>query len=152
MSTETIISVFSINLNTEEISVIYFSAGKKEMAYKAGDITEGKVTGIQPYGAFVALDSHSSGLIHISEISDGFVKDISRYVTVGETVRVKVIEYDPSTHQAKLSLKALQKAHSRNRRRPAVNKPSMPPMKIGFRSIAVHMDEWVKEAEKTILK
>ncbi|HCK88943.1 MAG TPA: RNA-binding protein [Erysipelotrichaceae bacterium] len=119
--------------------------------YKSGDIVEGKVTGIQPYGAFVALDNHASGLIHISEISDGFVKDISRFVSIGETVRVKVMEYDPATSQARLSLKALQKTHSRNRRRPAVNKAVLPPMRIGFRSIANHMDEWVKTAEKTIL-
>jgi glucose-6-phosphate isomerase/general stress protein 13 len=121
------------------------------MYCKPGQIIEGKVTGIQPYGAFVSLDGHTTGLIHISEISDGFVRDISHFVSVGDIVRVKIMEYDPATSQARLSLKALQKTHSRNRRRPAVNKAVLPPMRIGFRSIANHMDEWVKAAEKTIL-
>ena len=52
------------------------------MPYQIGQTVEGKVTGIQPYGAFVMLDRHTSGLIHISEISDGYVRDISRFVKV----------------------------------------------------------------------
>jgi general stress protein 13 len=122
------------------------------MKYHIGQIVEGKVTGIQPYGAFVSLDSHTSGLIHISEISDGFVKDISRFVQIGETVRVKIIDYDAARHQARLSLKALQKPRVRHTRRPMPDhRASLPSMKIGFRSIAEHMDEWVEEAQKNIL-
>ncbi len=120
------------------------------MNYKIGQIVEGKITGIQPYGAFVSLDSVTSGLIHISEISDGFVKDISRFVEVGEVVRVKIIDYDPRANQARLSLKALNRTHARNRRRTVVQKPVLPPMRIGFRSVQDHMDEWIKEAEERI--
>ena len=116
------------------------------MNYRNGQIAEGKVTGIQPYGAFVALDSHTNGLIHISEISDGYVKDISRFVHVGETVKVKILEYDPRTGQARLSLKAVRRTHTRNRRRPVATKASLPPMKLGFRSIAAKMPEWIEEA------
>ena len=122
------------------------------MNYKTGQIAEGKVTGIQPYGAFVALDGHTTGLIHISEISDGFVRDISRFVHVGETVRVKIMEFDPHSNQAKLSLKAVRRTHTRNRRRPVMTKASLPPMKIGFQSIASNMNQWIREAEKDLLK
>ena len=118
------------------------------MEYRAGQIVEGRVTGIQPYGAFVSLDRFASGLIHISEISDGFVKDINRYVRIGEIVRVKIIDYDPETNHAKLSLKALHRMHTRNRKKPNIHKASMPVMKIGFRSIAEHMDEWIRKAEE----
>ena len=122
---------------------------KWTMNYQIGQIAEGKVTGIQPYGAFVALDKHTSGLIHISEISDGFVKEIDRFVKVGDTVRVKIIDFDPEAQQAKLSLKALQKNHARNRRRSAPHyKAVLPQMKIGFQSIADQMDAWIEEAEK----
>lgn len=121
------------------------------MTYKIGQIVEGKVTGIQPYGAFVSLDHVTTGLIHISEISDGFVKDISRFVTVGETVKVKIIDFDQKSHQARLSLKALQKQRTRNRRRPIQQKASLPIMKLGFQSIHDAMDGWMKEAETTIL-
>lgn len=118
------------------------------MTYKTGQITEGKVTGIQPYGAFVALDGHTSGLIHISEISDGFVKDIERFVSVGETVRVKIIDFDPKMNQAKLSLKALHRSRVRNRRRPVVSRASLPPGKIGFRTIEENMKRWIAEAQE----
>ena len=53
------------------------------MSYQIGQIVEGKVTGIQSYGAFVSLDPKTSGLIHISEISDGFVRDVGLFVHVG---------------------------------------------------------------------
>ena len=121
------------------------------MTYKTGQIVEGKITGIQPYGAFVSLDRYTNGLIHISEISDGFVRDIGRFVFVGETVKVKIIDFDRNTNQAKLSLKALHKTHSRNRKKPVIHKPSMPPMKLGFRSVEANMERWIEEAEKNIL-
>ena len=116
--------------------------------YKPGQIVEGKVTGIQPYGAFVALDRRVNGLIHISELSDGYVRDIGRFVKIGEIVKVKIIDFDSFTNQAKLSLKAVHKPHSRARRRPAASQPSLPPMRIGFQSISTRMDEWIAEAKK----
>jgi predicted RNA-binding protein with RPS1 domain len=118
------------------------------MTYQTGQIVEGKVTGIQPYGAFVSLDKHVSGLIHISEISDGYVRDISRFVQIGDTVRVKIIDFDPKTSQARLSLKALNHTHARTHRRPLNRvRASLPEMKIGFQSIADHMDAWIAEAK-----
>ena len=122
------------------------------MTYKTGQIVEGKVTGIQPYGAFVALDGHTSGLIHISEISDGFVKDIERYVSVGDIVRVKIIEFDPAMNQAKLSLKALHKPRVRNRRSPGVGKAALPPSVIGFDTIKKNMKRWIATAQEEMKK
>ena len=122
------------------------------MKYKTGMIIEGKVTGIQPYGAFVALDNQNTGLIHISEISDGFVKDISKYVQVGDQIKVKIIDFDKKHHQARLSLKALNKPRVRKTRHPhTYQKPTLPPSKLGFQSIATRMDKWIQEAQNTIL-
>ena len=70
------------------------------MQYRIGQIVEGTITGIQPYGAFVSLDEETSGLIHISEISEGFVKDVNHFVHVHDRVKVKIIDFDKSTHQA----------------------------------------------------
>ena len=74
-----------------------------------GDIVDVTITGIQPYGAFALLPDGSSGLIHISEISDGFVRDVNQFVFYGEQVKVKVIDIDNVHHQARLSLKAVAK-------------------------------------------
>lgn len=82
------------------------------MQYRIGQIVEGTITGIQPYGAFVSLDEETSGLIHISEISEGFVKDVNHFVHVHDRVKVKIIDFDKSTHQARLSLKARIRRHS----------------------------------------
>ena len=60
---------------------------------KRGDIIDVKITGIQPYGAFALLPDNSTGLIHISEISDKFVKSIASYVHINDIVKVKVIDF-----------------------------------------------------------
>ncbi len=62
------------------------------MLYQVGDIVVGEVTGIQSYGAFVRLESGESGLVHISEISSLFVRNIEDYVYVGQEIRVKILE------------------------------------------------------------
>lgn len=119
------------------------------MEYKVGQIVEGKVTGLQPYGAFVAIDKNLSGLIHISEISDGFVKNIHSFVEVGQVVRVKIIDLDEKSNQAKLSLKALQKRRFHQRHSGLKDdKPSLPLMRMGFHSIEVQLDKWIEEAKR----
>lgn len=119
------------------------------MEYKVGQIVEGKVTGLQPYGAFVAIDKNLSGLIHISEISDGFVKNIHSFVEVGQVVRVKIIDLDEKSNQAKLSLKALQKRRFHQRHSSLKDdKPSLPLTRMGFHSIEVQLDKWIEEAKR----
>ena len=73
--------------------------------YKKGEIIKGCVSGIEKYGAFVNLDEYYSGLIHISEISDGFVSNINNYFDIGDTIYVKVLEVDEETCHVKLSIK-----------------------------------------------
>lgn len=75
------------------------------LKYEKGKIVTGQVTGIEKYGIFVSLDEFYSGLIHISEISDGFVKDINDYVNLGETIKAKVVETDENSYHVKLSIK-----------------------------------------------
>ena len=61
------------------------------MKPEKGSIYEGKITSITNFGAFVSLPDGPDGLVHISEVSNGFVKDINEILTVGQTVKVKVI-------------------------------------------------------------
>jgi general stress protein 13 len=117
------------------------------MQYQIGQIVEGTITGIQPYGAFVSIDENTKGLVHISEISDGFVKDVNNFVSINDTVRFKIIDFDEKTHQARLSLKAVQPNRFRKERK--VQKfNSVPMMKIGFKSIEEKMEQWIKEAKE----
>lgn len=77
---------------------------------EVGDVLTGKVTGIQPYGAFVALDEQTQGLVHISEITYGFVKDVNDFLSVGEDIQVKVLEVDDEQKKISLSIRELQEA------------------------------------------
>ena len=56
-----------------------------------GSIIAGKVAKVTNYGAFVDLEGGGSGMIHISEVANTYVKDINDYLHVGEEVTVKVI-------------------------------------------------------------
>ena len=64
------------------------------MVPEVGNILEGRVTAITKFGAFVELPGKRSGLVHISEVSDAFVRDVNDFLKVHDTVRVKVISVD----------------------------------------------------------
>ena len=64
---------------------------KYRMEPQVGSIVEGKVTSITKFGAFVALDSGKSGLVHISEIANSFVNDVHDFLQEGQTVKVLVL-------------------------------------------------------------
>ena len=61
------------------------------MQTKIGEIYEGKVSGLTSFGAFVKLSNGESGMVHISEVSSAYVKEIGEYLSEGQDVRVKVI-------------------------------------------------------------
>ena len=64
------------------------------MSIEVGSKLQGKVTGITNFGAFVELPQGSTGLVHISEVADNYVKDINDHLKVGDTVEVKVINVE----------------------------------------------------------
>ena len=78
--------------------------------YKNGEIVTGCVTGIEKYGIFVSLDDYYSGLIHISEISDNFVRNIGDYVKIGETIKARVIDENPEDERLQRQVTLLNKA------------------------------------------
>lgn len=79
---------------------------------EVGTIFEGRVTGIKPFGAFVALPEGRVGMVHISEVSNSYVQDIAAVLHEGETVKVKVINITPEGKIA-LSIKQLLPAPER---------------------------------------
>lgn len=64
------------------------------MSIEVGSKLQGKVTGITHFGAFVELPGGSTGLVHISEVADNYVKDINEHLKVGEEVLVKVLNVE----------------------------------------------------------
>lgn len=92
------------------------------MPINVGDIYEGTVTGVTNFGAFVALPEGKSGMVHISEVSNVYVKDINDYVKDKQTVKVKVISID---EKGKISLSMKQaEAPVERESKPRENRPS----------------------------
>lgn len=95
------------------------------MSLEKGSIVEGKVTGVMPFGAFVSLPDNKSGLVHISEITKEYVKDIKDHIKQGDIVKVKVLDIDKngkinlSIRQAQETEKKQQKPKSKGPVRPA---------------------------------
>ena len=64
------------------------------MSIEVGSKLQGKVTGITNFGAFVELEKGKTGLVHISEVADNYVKDINDHLTIGDEIKVKVINVE----------------------------------------------------------
>ena len=73
---------------------------------KPGMMLEGVVTNVTNFGAFVDIGVHQDGLIHISEMGDRFVKNPHDVISVGETLKVRVISADKDLKRISLSLKS----------------------------------------------
>ncbi len=76
---------------------------------ESGMVLEGCVTNVANFGAFVDIGVHQDGLVHISEISSNFVKDIKGHVSVGDIVKVKILEVDVERKRISLSMKQSEK-------------------------------------------
>lgn len=118
----------------------------EQMAYRIGDIIEGRVTGIQPYGVFVMLDDHHQGLIHISECQHGFVKTLNDLFEIGQMVTVAILDIDEYTGKISLSIRALQPAPAMSPFRQRKHYWTSRRVKLGFSPIAEHLDQWVTDA------
>lgn len=73
--------------------------------YKPGDMVTGIVTGVENYGVFLVFEGEYTGLIHISELSEHFVKDVKDYAKIGEEITCIVLECNEETKQLKCSLR-----------------------------------------------
>ena len=110
---------------------------------KEKDIITATVTGVQKYGAFVNVEDEYDGLIHISEISYGYVKNVNDYVKVGDKIYAEVVEVN-GDNQLKLSIKDIdyKKDGARLKR--------MAETKNGFEPLREHLDLWIKDKIKEI--
>ena len=115
--------------------------------YKKGKLVKGTVTGIEPYGVFVNLDEFYSGLIHISEISHGFVKDIHNFVNLGDVITAEILEIDEQSCQLKLSIKNINyKNDMFNGKRKIIE------TERAFNTLAYKLPFWIEESKKKYKK
>lgn len=86
-----------------------------------GMVLEGVVTNVTKFGAFVDIGVHQDGLVHVSELSNRFIKEPSEAVKTGQIVKIKVLSVDTKTKRIALSIKALLEPSPR-----PTSKPSKP--------------------------
>ncbi len=115
--------------------------------YQKGSVIRGTVTGIESYGVFVSCDEYYSGLIHISEISYGFVKNITDYVNIGDVIYVEILDVDESLGQLKLSIKNIDYKYNRKAKRRRIQETP-----LGFNTLAYNLPIWVEKGLKKVKK
>ncbi len=131
---------------------------------EAGVIVEGKVVRVKPFGAIVQLENGSQGLVHISQIANGFVQDINEHVALGDTVKVKILSVDEENNKIALSIReALPKTpkaqhqqgfkpkEHKNNYEPRAAKQSAgeaPQQKEPVNDFEEKMKEWIKQSNE----
>ena len=94
-----------------EFKTAKFEEGVQEVKdLRVGMLLEGTVSNVAAFGAFVDIGVHQDGLVHVSELSDRFVKDPREIVKVGDIVKVKVLDVDVRRNRISLTMKTKEKA------------------------------------------
>ena len=113
--------------------------------FKERDVIKVKITGIQKYGAFASVDNIDyNGLIHISEISYGYVKNIHDFMNVGDSIYAEVLNVDDNNKQIKLSIKDI------DYKKDGVKLKRMAETKNGFAPLRDNLDNWINDKIKQI--
>ena len=119
--------------------------------YRKNDVVEGIVNNVVAYGAFVYIDYHTSGLIHISEITNAFVSNIHQHLVVGQKIHCRVIDVDNEKGHLRLSLKNIQKnIKPRILRRDRLLQQKhnlLPANELGFSSLKNNLNTWIEKEE-----
>lgn len=112
---------------------------------KINDVLEVVVTGIQKYGAFVLVNDKYDGLIHISEISSGYVKNINDYIKITDKIYAQVVDIDKENQKIKLSIKNIDYRNDGRILNANDNYSN------GFEPLKEHLDLWINDKIKEIM-
>lgn len=117
------------------------------MAYEVGEYALGTVNQIRPYAIFMTFEDGSKGLLHISEISDDYVRDIEKFGSIGDVIKVKIIEVDPYNGFLRVSYKKVPEeerysTHDNSKKNiPEFNEAD-------FSSLEAKLPEWIETTLK----
>lgn len=119
--------------------------------YKIGQHIKVRVTGIQPYGAFVETPNHTEGLIHISEIMDDYVLNLKKFLSEGQIVKAKILSIDDEG-KLNLSLKDNDyfKNYERKKEKQSVLDEIRETEKYGFQTLKERLPIWIKQSKRVI--
>ena len=114
------------------------------MKYEVGQLVIGRIESVKPYALFLSFDDGVKGLLHISEISDSYIRDIEKFGSVDDDIKVKILSIDQFNGFMRVSLKQVPEnerysTHSNEKRHiPDISENS-------FKDLKEHLDGWIKE-------
>jgi len=111
--------------------------------YNKDDIIVGKVSGITKYGIFMDFEKGYTGMVHISEISYDYVRDIHEYINIDDEIEVRVLDVDNKLLRLQLTMKDISdiKVSKKRRIRETVN---------GFRTLKKNLPLWIDKKIQNI--
>ena len=113
------------------------------MAYKENDLIIGKVIGVKPYALFMSFEDGSNGLLHISELSDSFIRDIEKFGSLGDELKVKVLSIDEKNGFLRVSYKKVPEEERFTTHKEDNNISSLGD--ADFSPLAEKLDGWINE-------
>lgn len=121
------------------------------MDYEVGDFVLGKVAKVRPYAIFLDFDDDTHGLLHISEISDRYIRDIEKFATIGDEIKVKVLEIDDNNGFMRVSYKKVPDEDKYCSHDSSIK--SIPQGNEGdFSALQAKLPEWIEETLKKARK
>ncbi len=115
--------------------------------YKINDIIEGTIINIKPFGAIMIFEDGQKGLLHISQVANTFIRNISRYLKIGKTYQVKIIGIEEDGF-LKLSMSQISQEEKDEYHRSGVKKEKIDPQYIDFSALKAKLPEWIEKAKK----
>lgn len=115
------------------------------MEIQVNDIIIGKVDSVKPYALFMVFEDGSKGLLHISELSDDYIRDIEKFGTIGDEIKVKVLSIDPSNNFLRVSYKKVPEAE---RFSSHVDKINLTKIEGDFAPLEEKLPTWIEETLK----
>ncbi len=117
------------------------------MSYQVNDIIEGTIINIRPFGAIMIFEDESLGLLHISEIANTFIRNIYRYLKIGKTYQVKVIDIETDGF-LKVSMSKITEEEKETYRNSQVKRNPIDEKYIDFTALKEKLPEWIKLAKE----
>ena len=117
------------------------------MSYQVSDIIEGTIISIRPFGAIMIFEDESLGLLHISEIANTFIRNINRYLKIGKTYQVKIIDIE-SDGFLKVSMSKISEEEKEVYRNSQVKRNPIDQKYIDFTALKEKLPEWIKSAKE----
>lgn len=111
--------------------------------YKEGEIIEGVVIAIKNYGAIMIFENGQTGLLHISEIANSFIRNIKRYLVIGKTYQVKVLSVNEDGF-LKVSMSKITNEEKEQYRNQSVKKCAVDEDNVDFTALKERLEIWTK--------